>query len=38
VYDDFEEGGFKQPGLGHLNGMAAIDDFIEYKRITWTHG
>jgi betaine-aldehyde dehydrogenase len=38
VYDDFEEGGFKQSGLGRLNGMAAIDDFIEYKHITWTHG
>jgi betaine-aldehyde dehydrogenase len=38
VYDDFEEGGFKQSGLGRLNGMAAIDDFIECKHITWTHG
>lgn len=33
VYDDFEEGGFKQSGRGRLNGTAAIDDFVEYKHI-----
>lgn len=33
VYDETEEGGFKQSGLGRLNGIAAIDDFIEYKTI-----
>lgn len=38
IYDEFEEGGYKQSGLGRLNGMAAIDDFIEYKHITMTHG
>lgn len=38
VYDEFEEGGFKQSGLGRLNGMAAMDDFIEYKHITITTG
>jgi acyl-CoA reductase-like NAD-dependent aldehyde dehydrogenase len=34
VYDEFEEGGYRQSGLGRLNGVAAIDDFIEYKHIT----
>ncbi|UTY56524.1 aldehyde dehydrogenase family protein [Massilia sp. erpn] len=38
VYDEFEEGGFKQSGLGRLNGMAAMDDFIQFKHITMTHG
>ena len=38
IYDEFEEGGFKQSGLGRLNGLAAIDDFIEYKHITLTSG
>lgn len=33
VYDSTEEGGFKQSGLGRLNGIAAIDDFVEYKHI-----
>lgn len=34
IYDEFEEGGYRQSGLGRLNGVAAIDDFIEYKHIT----
>lgn len=38
VYDEFEEGGYKQSGLGRLNGAAAIDDFIEYKHITFNVG
>lgn len=38
IYDEFEEGGFKQSGLGRLNGVAAMDDFIEYKHITITSG
>lgn len=38
VYDEFEEGGFKQSGLGRLNGVAAMDDFIEYKHITISSG
>lgn len=33
IYDEFEEGGYRQSGLGRLNGAAAIDDFIEYKHI-----
>ena len=33
VYDETEEGGFKQSGLGRLNGVSALDDFIEYKTI-----
>ena len=38
VYDEFEEGGYRQSGLGRLNGAAAIDDFIEYKHITLATG
>jgi betaine-aldehyde dehydrogenase len=34
VYDEFEEGGLKQSGLGRKNGMAVMDDFVEYKHIT----
>jgi betaine-aldehyde dehydrogenase len=33
VNDEFEEGGFKLSGIGRLNGMSAIHDFIEYKHI-----
>jgi betaine-aldehyde dehydrogenase len=33
VYDETEEGGYKQSGLGRLNGVAAMDDFVEYKTI-----
>jgi betaine-aldehyde dehydrogenase len=38
VYDEFEEGGYRQSGLGRLNGVAAMDDFIEYKHITLSTG
>jgi betaine-aldehyde dehydrogenase len=33
IYDETEEGGYKQSGLGRLNGMSAIDDFLEYRTI-----
>jgi betaine-aldehyde dehydrogenase len=33
VYDETEEGGYKQSGLGRLNGVAALDDFVEYRTI-----
>jgi acyl-CoA reductase-like NAD-dependent aldehyde dehydrogenase len=38
VYDEFEEGGFKQSGSGRLNGVAAMDDFVEYKHIALRPG
>ena len=38
VFDEFEEGGFKQSGQGRLNGMAAMDDFVEYKHIALNPG
>ncbi len=38
VYDSTEEGGFKQSGLGRLNGLAALDDFIEHKHIALKPG
>lgn len=34
VFDECEEGGFKQSGLGRLNGPSALDDFLEYKHIS----
>jgi betaine-aldehyde dehydrogenase len=33
VYDETEEGGYKQSGLGRLNGVCAIDDFVEHRTI-----
>jgi betaine-aldehyde dehydrogenase len=33
VNDEFEEGGFKFSGVGRLNGLAALHEFIEYKHI-----
>ena len=38
VYDGTEEGGFKQSGLGRLNGLAALEDFIEHKHIALKPG
>ncbi len=31
---EFEEGGYKSSGLGRLGGLAALEDFLEYKQIT----
>jgi betaine-aldehyde dehydrogenase len=33
VYDETEEGGYKQSGTGRLNGVSALDDFLEYRTI-----
>lgn len=33
IHDEFEEGGFKQSGLGRLNGLASLHDFQEVKHI-----
>jgi len=33
VNDEFEEGGFRFSGVGRLNGLAALQEFIEYKHI-----
>lgn len=33
VFDQFEEGGFKQSGLGRLNGNRALEEFQELKHI-----
>ena len=38
IYDEFEEGSYKKSGLGCMNGVATMDDFIEYKNITITAG
>jgi betaine-aldehyde dehydrogenase len=38
VYDSTEEGGFKQSGVGRLNGLAALEDFQELKHIALKPG
>ena len=38
VYDEFEEGGFHQSGVGRMNGASAIDDFLQYKHIAFNSG
>jgi betaine-aldehyde dehydrogenase len=38
AWDEFKEGGFKRSGNGRLNGQAAIDEFLEYKRIAFNSG
>jgi betaine-aldehyde dehydrogenase len=38
VHDEFEEGGYKQSGLGRLNGLAAMEDFIEHKHVAFGSG
>jgi acyl-CoA reductase-like NAD-dependent aldehyde dehydrogenase len=31
--DETEEGGYKKSGIGRLNGVSALDDFLEYRTI-----
>ena len=38
VWDEFEEGGFKESGNGRLNGWTAMDEFLEYKHIAFNPG
>lgn len=38
VRDQFEEGGYKQSGRGRLRGLAALEDFVEYKHIVLNPG
>ncbi len=33
VNDEFEEGGYKLSGIGRLNGLASLEDFVEHKHI-----
>lgn len=33
IHDETEEGGYKQSGIGRLNGLAALDDFVQYRTI-----
>ncbi|SEK90206.1 aldehyde dehydrogenase family protein [Olivibacter domesticus] len=33
INDEIEEGGFKMSGLGRLNGLAAMHEFIQFKHI-----
>ncbi len=36
--EGFEEGGFKNSGVGRLRGFAGLDDFMEYKHIAFKPG
>ena len=36
--DEFEEGGYKQSGLGRLRGLASLEQFVEYKHIVLQPG
>lgn len=36
--DEFEEGGYKQSGIGRLRGLASLDDFVEYKHLVLQPG
>jgi acyl-CoA reductase-like NAD-dependent aldehyde dehydrogenase len=38
VHDQFEEGGFKDSGLGRLNGPGALDEFTEIKHVAYQVG
>lgn len=38
VWDEFEEGGFKRSGNGRLNGLTAMDEFLEFKHIAFNSG
>ena len=38
IYDESEEGGYKLSGQGRLNGLAALEDFMEYKHIALRPG
>lgn len=36
--DEFEEGGYKQSGVGRLRGQSTLEDFIEVKHIVLQPG
>lgn len=38
VNDEFEEGGYKLSGIGRLNGLASLEDFLEHKHIYHKYG
>lgn len=38
IFAQFEEGGYKQSGIGRLNGEAALEDFLEHKHILFNPG
>ena len=38
LHDQFEEGGYKESGVGRMRGFAVIDDFIEFKHIRLAPG
>lgn len=38
IYDESEEGGYKQSGIGRLNGTGSLDPFTEYKHYVISPG
>ncbi|WP_060712294.1 aldehyde dehydrogenase family protein [Pseudonocardia sp. HH130629-09] len=36
VHDQFEEGGYKQSGVGRLNGLRGLEEFQETKHLVHT--
>lgn len=38
VYAQTEEGGYKESGLGRLNGLSCLDDFLQYKHVALNPG
>jgi betaine-aldehyde dehydrogenase len=37
-HQEVEIGGYKESGLGRLNGQTGIDDFLQTKHISWSLG
>ncbi|MFJ8153445.1 aldehyde dehydrogenase family protein [Streptomyces sp. NPDC094468] len=38
LHNQSEEGGFKSSGQGRMRGLAVLDDFLEYKHISFSQG
>jgi betaine-aldehyde dehydrogenase len=38
IFPQFEEGGYKQSGVGRLHGDAALENFLEYKHVVINMG
>lgn len=40
VHDEFAlpHGGFKRSGFGRFNGRQGLEEFLQYKSVTWTDG
>jgi betaine-aldehyde dehydrogenase len=38
IFPEFDEAGYKQSGIGNLNGEAALEVCLEYKHISFNPG